>query len=182
MGKFVDITGLRFGRLVALERAEQVLYPCGKHITKWLCRCDCGNLIKVNLCALSTGNTKSCGCLQPERCSETHKTHGKSKTRLYIVWKQMCKRCNNPNSTVYKHYGERGIRVCEEWRKSYPAFEEWALSNGYDENAPRGKYTIDRIDCDGDYSPSNCRFITIQEQQQNKRSTTRKDSKVCEGI
>lgn len=81
----------------------------------------------------------------------------------------MRKRCNNKNDTVYKYYGGIGIRVCDKWNDNYEEFEKWAYENGYDETAPRGLYTIDRINPYKDYSPENCRWISIREQQHNKR-------------
>lgn len=83
----------------------------------------------------------------------------------------MRKRCNNPNDRVYKYYGACGVKVCDEWDKDFAKFKQWAIANRYDEQAIRGKYTIDRIDPNGNYEPNNCRLITIQEQQRNKRNT-----------
>lgn len=98
--------------------------------------------------------------------------HGLYKSRLYWVWHSMKDRCYNPKATSYKHYGGRGIKVCDEWKNSFKAFYDWAYSNGYDENAPRNKCTIDRINNDGDYEPSNCRWVDakIQASNQRKRS------------
>lgn len=94
------------------------------------------------------------------------KTHGMSKTRIYHIWKQMRARCNNPNTTNYKYYGERGISVCPEWndKHNFDIFYKWAMANGYEDDL-----TIDRIDYDGDYCPLNCRWVTWEVQHNNQR-------------
>ena len=92
----------------------------------------------------------------------------KTKTRLYRVWQEMKNRCNNPNSKCYKNYGQKNIKVCEEWENNYSTFYKWAMENGYDEKAKRGVYTLDRINVNGNYEPKNCRFLTIREQQNNR--------------
>lgn len=94
-----------------------------------------------------------------------------SNTRLYYVWQSMKSRCNTPSHTSYKHYGGRGITVCKEWAEDFAAFREWAMETGYDEDAPRGEYTLERKDVDGPYSPENCCWKTIQDQERNKRTT-----------
>ena len=170
-GEFCDISGQRFGKLTAIRNAGIKHYPSGGKLTLWECKCDCGNTTIVSLSSLRTGNTRTCGCSHYGRncvLGNITRKHGKTGTRLYVLWKQIRKRCRNPNSNVYKYYGGKGVKVCEEWN-SFEAFEKWAIENGYDESAERGKCTIDRIDPYGDYSPDNCRWITIQEQQHNKR-------------
>lgn len=93
--------------------------------------------------------------------------HGMYKTRLYSIWASMKERCLNTKDYRYKHYGARGIKVCDEWKNDFKTFYEWAILNGYDEAAPKGEYTLDRIDVNGNYEPSNCRWITLKEQQLN---------------
>ena len=97
--------------------------------------------------------------------------HGGINDRLYEVWGSMKKRCNNPNDKSYKNYGGRGIKVCKEWNENYLSFKKWAYKNGYDENAPHGECTIDRINVNGNYEPNNCRWISNAEQQKNKRKS-----------
>ena len=98
--------------------------------------------------------------------------HGYAKrnsvTRLYKIWTDMRTRCNNPNSKNYEYYGKRGISVCSEW-DDFEVFQKWAYSNGYKDDAKRGECTLDRIDVNGNYKPSNCRWINMKTQCQNRR-------------
>lgn len=160
---FRDLTGKRFGRLVVIRRESEI----GQKV-RWLCRCDCGSEKVISAYELTSGNTKSCGCLQSESRHFNARKHGGRGTRLYNVWKAMRQRCNDPNHSSYPHYGGRGIRVCAEW-SDYQTFSEWAFANGYDPDAPRGKCTIDRIDVNGDYEPSNCRWVDAATQNANRR-------------
>lgn len=155
-----DLTGMRFGRLVVKDYAGDGL---------WNCICDCGNAKKADSWALRHGVTPSCGCRQAELQSARAKTHGESSTRLYRVWGNMHSRCDNPNNDSYKYYGERGIKICPEW-SSFEAFRDWAMSHGYDPSSKHRECTLDRIDNDGDYEPSNCRWVSHSVQMRNRRS------------
>ena len=161
MAKAIDLTGQRFGRLLVVDR------DLSKPGVWWNCRCDCGNLKSIRSGQLRYGHTHSCGCLRDEMLKEHNKpTHGETNTRLYSIWRGMKKRCYQPTSAGYKNYGGRGIKVCDGWISSYESFRDWSLANGYVDGL-----TLDRIDSDGNYEPSNCRYASYIEQENNKRNS-----------
>ena len=172
MSALKDLTGQRFGRLVVIERVGS---DNQKRAT-WLCRCDCGCETIVASSYLINGDIRSCGCTKKERMIKQNTRHGKAQTRLYGVWGNMIQRCTDTRQKFYNLYGGRGITVCEEWLRDFQAFYDWAMANGYDENAPRGQCTIDRIDNDKGYSPDNCRWVDMKTQR-NNRSDSRKEIK-----
>lgn len=160
-----NITGMRFGRLIAIKWVGK-----NKHNQSiWECKCDCGNIIDINSNSLISGNTKSCGCLKKEVARklliDQTVTHGKSSHPLYERWCAMKRRCNNKNDLSH---GGRGIKVCNEWVNDFEEFYNWAINNGFDENL-----TLDRIDNDGNYEPNNCRWTTYETQANNCRSNKR---------
>lgn len=169
MGKAKNLTGQKFGRLTVIKRNGTS--KSGKII--WECRCDCGKIKNVVSASLINGGTKSCGCLQKEyaitqciKLLNSNIKHNMTNTRLYRIWDRMKQRCNNENIDCYNDYGGRGIKICQDWLNDFMNFYNWAIESGYQDNL-----TIDRKDNDGNYEPNNCRWITNQEQQYNKRNT-----------
>lgn len=160
MGAFKDIGGQKFGRLTALYR----LHNYHKKGVYWLCACECGNITIVHAGHLPNEHTKSCGCLNREPTKGNTK-HGKTNIRLFHIWVTMKQRCYNKRHKHYKDYGARGIAVCDEWKDDFQAFYDWSMNNGYDDSL-----TIDRIDVNGNYEPSNCRWVDIITQNNNKRN------------
>jgi hypothetical protein len=131
----------------------------------------CGEEFKAQICNVKNGNTKSCGCHQKRRVSETNTKHNLSYTRIHKIWASMKDRTLNIKCNDYPNYGGRGITICDEWKNDVKSFYDWAISKGYEEN--KG-LSIDRIDNDGDYSPENCRWVGDTIQARNKR--IRKDN------
>jgi len=160
-----DLTGKTFGKLTVLCRSKEAGGK-GKH-AKWHCKCECGNETDVLSFNLRSGHTTSCGCLHKSMMKRgLRRSHGLISTRIYSIWENMKSRCYNPNAESFKYYGLRGITVCPEWRNSFQAFHDWAMSHGYQYDL-----SIDRIDNDKGYSPDNCRWATAKEQSQNRRNT-----------
>ena len=143
----VDLTGLRFGRLTVLRLAPRI------DRKQWLCACDCGGTKITEAGRLRAGTVQSCGCLRS--------VGGLSNTPIYYVWRAMLKRCSNPKHQAWKFYGARGIKVCARWQ----SFDNFRADMG---EPPTGK-SLDRIDNNGDYNSSNCRWATRQEQMRNMR-------------
>lgn len=172
MSKLNDLTGKKFGRLLVIERRANK-----KGKTYWFCKCDCGNYTTVMATKLASGETKSCGCIRKENTSKMFAKHHLTKKSLHNAWLNMKNRCDNPKFVEYKHYGGKGVTYCNEWR-NFENFMFWALSNGYSDKKDangRNLLSLDRIDTNGNYEPSNCKWSTRIEQARNKTNNKRYD-------
>lgn len=177
-GQFVnmreDITGQRFGRLIALNFSHKD----NRRKTYWDFQCDCGNIKTLRKDSVKCGDIQSCGCLKKEQDEinlnrdgtkpTKYDSYGLSHHTLYHKWLNIKRRCYDVHSNRYDRYGGRGIRICDEWLYSFKTFYDWSIVNGWEEGLE-----IDRIDVDGNYEPNNCRYVTRKENC-NNRSTTRK--------
>ena len=170
MSKFIDMTGWVMSEHGVLDShwtvVEQVKHKPGKH-TMWRCRCDCVDKTEqiIDGCSLRKGTSKQCVKCAHKITGKHNSTHKETETRLYDIWCSMKRRCNNPTDNAYPRYGGRGITVCDEWNSSYENFRDWANTNGYE-----AYLSIDRINNDGDYCPSNCKWSTDTEQANNRRN------------
>lgn len=168
--KYPNLIGKRFNRLTVVSQG-----PTKNEKRTWNCTCDCGGIVVIPSGALKSGNSKSCGCLRIEKCSvrsmslleKVHRdqvTHGGTGTRLFRIWKGMRTRCYQKSNPSFVYYGQRGIKICDDWKNDFGTFRIWAHSNGY---LPH--LSIERLDVDGDYDPKNCAWIPKNEQPKNTR-------------
>lgn len=165
----IDITGQRYGRLTVLGITAQRSAGRRREVL-CCCRCDCGAEILVRSHSVRSGNTKSCGCLHREMTSRAHLIHGERRingqpSREYRAWRGLTQRCTNPKNPKFASYGGRGIQVCARWEH----YENFLTDMG---RCPPG-CSLDRINNDGPYAPSNCRWATASEQRKNQRTVVR---------
>lgn len=155
--RLIDISGQKFVRYAVMRRA---------HGSYWVCQCDCGNTRIVDGRTLRAGTSRSCGCLGHEETVQRETVHGLTGHPLHMVWKGMIDRCENKNSVGYQNYGARGIKLCDRWRSDFINF--------YTDMSPtyRQGLTIERVNNDGDYDPSNCKWIPRSEQSKNRRPSS----------
>ena len=151
--------GDRFGKLTIIKEDGKFFQPSGQSQRAFLCRCECGNTARIRCSHLRHGRVKSCSCLNGEK-------HGECKGKIYNKWRAIKDRCYRPKNTGAKIYFKRGIKMCDEWNKSFISFRDWCLKNGYKDGL-----TIDRINNEKGYEPSNCRLVSSRDNCNNRRNT-----------
>jgi len=172
MGRKLNLLGQKFGRWEVIGEAKP-----RRKMSYWLCRCECGNEREVVGADLKRGMSESCGCLNADKNSESRTTHGLSRHRFYHTWLNMLDRCCDSSCPNYENYGKRGISVCEEWYRDPTAFLAWC-----DSQEPEEGHSLDRINNEGNYEPSNCRFVNKVTQSRNRRDNVLVDyngEKLC---
>lgn len=161
---FKDLTGQRFNRLTVIALDGIYESPSGTRRAAWICQCDCSKVTVVRTINLTSGEVKSCGCLRNETTIKRNFKHGLTNSPEYTTWQNMISRCYDKKNPSFKYYGQRGIRVCERWHD----FVHFLTDMG---RKPSPIYTIERINNDGNYEPTNCKWATQKEQSINKSNT-----------
>lgn len=167
-----NIQGKKYHFLTVMSEATKRQQPNGTRVRHFDCLCDCGNLVVVAIGNLRSGHTKSCGCHKIKMLSDRMSTHRLTNHPLHKLWLDMIKRCYQKSCKSHKDYGGRGIEMCEEWRGDFINFYNWAKSRCED------GMQIDRINNDGNYTPSNCRFVSQKQNARNKRNNVFTEAKV----
>lgn len=158
----IEDLGMMFMAEKSKYKTRFGLYKCG----------FCGNNFKASIPSVKYGNTKSCGCYKKQVIKNgANKKHNLCNTRIYKIWRNLKNRILNPKYKKYKYYGGRGISICDEWKNDFMPFYDWSMSNGYSD-----ELSIDRIDNNGNYEPSNCRWSTQTMQNRNQRIQTNNTS------
>ncbi len=168
-----NLVGKKFGMLTVIAFSHREARKGGSYRWYWVCQCECGNVVTRRSDGLKDKKVVvSCGCYRKKileqhnfKINNPNKTHGQTKTRLYKIYAKMKERCYDPNYPERHLYGGRGIKICNEWLDSFEVFRDWSLTHGYAEHL-----SIDRIDPNKDYEPSNCRWADVYQQANNKRN------------
>lgn len=161
--RLIDLTGQTFGKWTVLRKNGNKAGGAAL----WLCQCECGRTGSPSGTDLRLGKSTNCGCAHKGRIGHATRKHGDTGTRLHRIWKNMRARCMRRSCPGYAYYGGRGIAICDEWQ-DFSAFRDWALRSGYQPNL-----SIERVDVDGNYSPSNCTWADSQTQSANRRFVKR---------
>lgn len=177
MSKIIYLANEKINEMVFIKEIEAHVCPNGKKWRKALFQCKCGTQFSAIISHIKSKHTKSCGCYTKELLKKRNTTHKLSKHKLYKKWISIKSRCLNTKATNFYQYGGRGITICSEWENDFIAFYEWAIINGYQE-----ELEIDRINPNGNYEPSNCRWANNTVQSRNTRIIHKSNTSGFRGV